>query len=231
MARTGARYREVKMHQHLTKLLHAGVVATMFQAISIIRSWYPVFLGAVVALFVGTLALVFSATIQAEELPKSSDGTVLCAGKYEYRENPPNLGRPRHTTIWNFRNFNDVDSIIIERIRLYDATGALRFDSDTDGGLPPDRNGNLLPGNVLGPHQSVQFTSDTLVLSNDPAASIPSETFFPILIDQTKNPVQFVLDWSAPRKNLALDGTTVRRRLNGDGTESGRANLICRRAP
>ena len=194
-------------------------------------SRHSVLLCAAVALFLGTSSFVFSTTTQAEELPESGDGTLLCRGKYAYRGNPPDLSRLLHHTIWSFRNFNDTESIIIERIRLYDATGALRFDSDTDGGLPPDRNGNLLPGNVLGPHQSLQFSSDTLVLSNDPTADIPADTFFPILIDQSKNPVQFVVNWSALEENLALDGSIVRRRLNSDGTESGRSSRFCRHLP
>ncbi|MDH3596603.1 MAG: hypothetical protein OEM93_17310 [Rhodospirillales bacterium] len=164
----------------------------------------------------GALALVLVTSAQAQQLPKARNGTLFCGGSYNFEGN--DLSKPVNMVTWNLRNYNGNRTILIDRIRLYDATGAVLFDSDTDG-LPADRR-DILGGpdnNQLGPYQTVQFRSDDLV-----------DGTFPF-VPGSRRPIQFVVDWSADRRAIVLDGSQIRRVFDASFNELSRHQYDCRR--
>jgi len=151
------------------------------------RSALQVLVGAVFAL---TFAQQASAD-RPEGAATGRQGVVRCGGNNFLRLN----GTEIQFTAWVLRNFNSGDSITIDRMRVWDADGDVRFDS-ANGGLPPTENGILGPTNsVLGPNQTAQFNSDDII---------------PFLQDQTQRPIQLEIQWSAARRVLALDAVNNR---------------------
>jgi hypothetical protein len=119
---------------------------------------------------------------------------------------------------WVFRNFDSNNDITIDRMRVFDANGAVLFDSQASG-LPLSEPGNIGPGNnVLLANQGTQFLSDEII---------------PFL-SQAQRPVQIEVNWSSPRAALTLDGITVRVSRGRNATtgqqleERGRHAVECR---
>jgi hypothetical protein len=141
-------------------------------------------------------------------------GTLRCGGNNFLRLG----GTEIQFASWVFRNFDSTQDITLNRLRVFDANGAVLYDSATST-LPPSDEGNIGPGNnVLGPNQTAQFDSNT---------------FLPFLPQATR-PIQLELQWSSARAALTLDGITVRISRERNPTtgmqlaERGRHALECR---
>jgi hypothetical protein len=117
-------------------------------------------------------------------------GVVRCGGSHFLRLS----GTEAHVTIYAIRNFDAANPIVIDRLRFFDATGAVLLDT-AGGGLPPTDNGILGPANnTLNPNQSVTYHTQDLL----PFLAV------------TNRPIQLEIEWSAPRRALSLDAITVR---------------------
>lgn len=123
---------------------------------------------------------------------KATSATLLCGGHHTYDEDATGAMVPTRISNWSFRNYNDSASIQIDRIRIYDAQGALIRDE-----MPPTASSNGVDPSNLGPHSTILFKSIHIF--------DPSNT-------PTYLPLQFVLDWSSVsgKKVLTLDGYVVR---------------------
>jgi hypothetical protein len=135
-------------------------------------------------------------------------------------------------SIWDIRNFSDTLPISINRMRIYDATGAMIFDSATSG-LPVSLNGVLGSGdNQLEPNQTVTYNTDSMQQQG-------------ILVPGIPVPLQLLIDWSATERVAHLAGslTRISHSLNSvfnpatgttsqvRGQELGRAIIGCRNLP
>jgi len=140
-----------------------------------------IFVAAIVAVrFVGATP----AEATGESL-KAREGQVRCGGNHFLRIN----GAEQHTTTYFLANFDPTEPITINELRVFDATGAIIYDSAVSG-LPASLNGLIGPlNNTLYPHQSVQITT---------------ETFLPYLAQDVR-PMQLVIAWSSARRALPLD--------------------------
>jgi hypothetical protein len=141
-------------------------------------------------------------------------GVVRCGGNNFLRLN----GTEIHLVSYTLRNFDSGQPIIIERLRFFDATGAVLFDT-AGGPLPPADNGVLGPANnALNPDQTAQFSTDAIL---------------PFL-DQAHRPIQLEIEWSAARRALTLDviaSRIVRQRdaaTGGVQEERARSATECR---
>jgi hypothetical protein len=151
---------------------------------------------------------------RGEGAATARQGTIRCGGNNFLRLG----GAEIQFASWVFRNFDSSQDITINRMRIFDATGAVLLDSAAST-LPLSDEGNIGPGNnVLGPNQTTQFDSNTLI---------------PFLA-QTNRPVQLELQWSAAKAALTLDGITVRVSRQRDPStgaqlaERGRHAVECR---
>ena len=114
------------------------------------------------------------------------EGSVGCGGSHFLRLGNTEL----QTSFYNLRNFNDDIALRIDRIRFYNATGALVQDFVAPN-LPPFLNDVLGPGNnLLQPHQTAQLS----------ALDIFGTNFFA----NDERPLQLIVDWSAERRVMPL---------------------------
>lgn len=142
----------------------------------------------------GLLLTYINCAYAGIEVIEARQGTLLCGGNYT---------RLTQTASWNVRNFNDDQSIFVDRVRFIDARGTLIYDSITNpAGIPLTNNG-LLGGidNELEPNQTTQFRSEQLVDAG----------LLPNLGGQDRRPIQVIIDWSSPSRVIGLDGSMVRR--------------------
>lgn len=103
-------------------------------------------------------------------------------------------GTEMHFTSYVSRNVDSTTPIVINRMRFFDATGAVLLDS-AYGPLPPAENGVLGPtNNTLNPNQSAQYDSFDLL----------------DFLTQVNRPGQFEIEWSAAKAALTLDVVSVR---------------------
>ena len=173
------------------------------------------------ASFYVLLATIFSVTFvgptradTAEGAATARQGVVMCGGSNHLRLS----GTEEHATRYVLRNFDSTNPIIIERMRFFDASGAILFDSDVLGLLPESFNRILGPANkTLGPDQSAHFQSENIL---------------PFLLPD-KRPIQLEIEWSSGRAALTLDVSftrvTRRRDLAGNVFEErGRSDRDCR---
>jgi hypothetical protein len=157
---------------------------------------------------VGGASLIPAGGARADALPTAREGTLLCGGNYN--------GSGTNQVSWVLRNYDDARKIVVDRIRLYDSESTVLFDS-LGSGLPPSRFLHLGPAdNELAPHETAHYRSDELV----PAAIFPN-------VPLSRRPFQFIVNWSAEAKGLALNGSMVRRRFDS-GVEVGRHQYDCR---
>ena len=162
-------------------------------------------------------SLTFSGVAQAdrgEGAATARQGVIRCGGNNFLRLG----GTEIHQSFWVFRNFDSAIPIVFDRMRVWDATGAVLFDSNATG-LPSSEDGQIGAGNnVLAPNQTTQFDSSTIV---------------PFLA-ATNRPIQLELAWSAAKAALSLDGIAVRTSRQRDPatgaiqTERGRHAVECR---
>jgi hypothetical protein len=131
-------------------------------------------------------------------------GTLVCGGSHFARLG----GTELHRATYVLRNLGDDGVVVIDRARLFDANGYVRFDFPTDP----------VPVSVkteIGPYQSTQiFTTDML------ADELPP----------SDRPVQLHVDWSysSDTRGVALNGSTVRTIRESDtGVERSRADSEC----
>jgi hypothetical protein len=127
-------------------------------------------------------------------------------------------GAEMHFTSYVLRNFDSTTPIVINRMRFFDASGAVLLDT-ADGSLPAAANGVLGPtNNTLDPDQSAQYDSLDLL---DP-------------LTQSNRPGQFEIEWSAAKSVLTLDVVSVRVSRARDASsgamleERGRHAVECR---
>ena len=126
----------------------------------------------------------------SDGISKGKHGVVRCGGNNFLRLAGAEIQRTNYT----FRNYNASVPITIVRMRFFDATGAILFDSQASG-FPNSGNGVIGPGDpTLQPNQTAQFSS------ND---------FLPYLT-LTQQPLQLEIEWTAPSKVLALDVSLAR---------------------
>lgn len=126
----------------------------------------------------------------ADKTDRGVAGSVSCGGNALFRMG----GTEAHRSTMILRNFSDSDSISLDRVRVYDATGALIFDSNASG-MPPFVNNVLSSSdNMLNPRQSAQLNL---------ADFIPAQ-------GKDTRPLQTVFDWSATEPTLTLDIVHVR---------------------
>ena len=139
-------------------------------------------------LLASLVSLTFAGAAQADRSEGSTtarSGVVRCGGNNFLRLS----GTEIHFISYTMRNFDSGQPIIIERMRFFDATGAVLFDT-AGGPLPPSDNGVLGPANnALNPNQTAQYSTDALL---------------PFL-DQPQRPIQLEIEWSAARRVLTLD--------------------------
>ena len=168
------------------------------------------------ALLIAAFSLGVAGTAQAERSEGTTTarkGVVRCGATNHLRQG----GTEVHTTNLNLRNFDEAP-ITIERLRVFDATGAVLFDT-AGGGLPAASNGVLGPANnVLNPNQTAQFDTDSIL------DFLPNEA----------RPLQAEVQWSASTPVLTLGVTAtrlVRQRDPGTGqmqAERARDANACR---
>ena len=127
-------------------------------------------------------------------------------------------GTEMHLTSYVLRNFDSTTPIVINRMRFFDATGAVILDT-ANGPLPPAANDVLGPtNNTLHPNRSAQY--DTIDLL-EPLAPL-------------NRPGQLEIEWSAAKAVLTLDVVSVRVSRGFDATsqamreERGRHAVECR---
>lgn len=120
------------------------------------------------------------------------EGSVGCGGNHFLRVGNTEL----QTSFYDLRNFNDGTALSIDRIRFYDATGALVQDFVAPN-LPPFLNNVLGPGNnLLQPHQTAQLSAQDVFGTN----------FFA----NDERPLQLIVNWSAERRVVPLEVTLNR---------------------
>ena len=168
-------------------------------------------------LLAATLALGFAEAAQAsrsEGAATGRNGVIRCGGNNFLRLG----GTEVHTASYVLRNFDATTPIVIERIRVWNANGAVLFDS-ANSGLPAFENGVLGPGsNALQPNQTAQLNTEDVVAFQA----------------QSERPLQMEVQWSAAKAALSLDAVTVRTSRRRDPAtgqvfeERGRHAIDCR---
>ena len=148
-----------------------------------------------------------------QESLKARGGQVSCGGNNFLRVN----GTEQQTTLWVLHNFDPTEPIIINELRVYNATGAIIYDSVVSG-LPASLNGLIGPlNNTLNPHQTASFDSDV----------------FLDFLDQNVRPIQLVVAWSSARRAFPLNvGGAIRARERNSttgaiGAERMRSGVGC----
>jgi hypothetical protein len=150
---------------------------------------------------------------RSEATTLARGGVMRCGGNHHLRLG----GTEAHITHYPIRNFDSATGIALDRLRIFDATGTVIFDSALSGITPSD--GALGPGNVLEPNQTVAFQTEDLL---------------PAFLDSAHRPIQLEVQWSAPAKVLTLDAITVRLSRARNPTtgqmleERGRHAVDCR---
>jgi hypothetical protein len=113
-----------------------------------------------------------------EQGARAYGGTIVCGGNHFTRLD----GTEIHTTSYAWRNYDPSISIRINRVRIYDATGAILKDYGP-GSLPTSFNGVMPFGdNTLEPFQSALYRTSELLDA-------------PLTLD--KRPIQVHIDWAA----------------------------------
>ena len=148
-----------------------------------------------------------------EQDSRGVGGTIVCGGSHFNRKN----NTEAHRTTYVLRNFNTDLSIYIDRMTIYDATGAVIVEHN-GASLPVSFNSVLGGGdNSLDPFQSAQYQSSDLV--GAPLA-------------KNRRPIQIHIDWSADARALIPEFVGVRTGRRTDGTntfeERGRHLKECR---
>jgi len=144
---------------------------------------------------------------------RAREGQVSCGGNNFLR-----LGGTEHqTTLWVLHNFDPTEPIIINEWKVFNATGAIIYDSAVSG-LPASNNGLIgSANNTLNPHQTASFDSDV----------------FLDFLDQNVRPIQLVVAWSSARRAFPLNvGGAIRARERNPatgaiGAERMRSGIAC----
>lgn len=144
----------------------------------------------------------------ADKTDRGVEGSVSCGGNALFRMG----GTEAHRSTMVLRNFSDTDSITLDRVRVYNATGALIFDSNVSG-MPPFVN-NVLGSsdNILDPRQSAQLNLADFITAQG----------------KYTRPLQTVFDWSATEPTLTLDIVHVRTVSDFDPTTGKVGRQIAR---
>ena len=122
----------------------------------------------------------------ADDTTRAFRGTMACGANHFRRLN----GTERQFSAWAFRNFDDRQTIFVDRIRIYDATGQLRADY-AGTALPTFSLGDLGgTDNALEPYQSATLLSSDMFGDHN----------FP----HAERPLQMIVDWSASGRVLLL---------------------------
>lgn len=150
----------------------------------------------------------------ADRAKKGIEGTVTCGGAYYIRNGGTEIQRSTYV----LRNVADEGVISINRVRVFNATGAVLFDSDLSG-IPASYNGVITASdNGLDPRQTANIRIADLITTQD----------------KFDRPVQTVFNWTAETRTLTLDAVNVRTNTDIDpttgkiGKQRGRHASACR---
>ena len=163
---------------------------------------------------VGTLMPQLAQAGDADMGRRGVEGSVSCGGNHFNR----NGGTETQRSTFVLRNLSDDGAILLKRVRVYNAGGAMIFDSSVSG-MPAFTN-NVLSNTdtTLDAHQSAQLNI---------ADFIPTQ-------GRDNRPLQTVFDWSAEEPTLSLDVTHIRSASDFDpatgavGKQYSRAHSACR---
>jgi hypothetical protein len=156
-----------------------------------------------ITLAIGVLASLMAAPAYPDsgEMRRVS-GTVACGGAYFNRQG----GTEAHRTSYTLRNVDAMTSINIDRIRVFDAIGETRFDSDSDG-FPIFQNEVLSSADtVLDPHQSAQLNLDAMLASP---------------MDDTHRPGIVEFAWSSAGGRVLVPSINLTRYVRDRNPETG----------
>ena len=185
-------------------------------------------------------------SVNAKDDKPTSSGTIACGGFY-MKDSSVLITDPFDPTYhpqrvrWIFHNLNAEEPIYIDRFRVYDWDGALKWDSaDTTGVyggyLPTDLNGligsssdpvNPVDNNALGPFQAAWYKSEVLRKFRDGGRVLPDHDKH-----TAPNPnqahIKILVDWHADTNVYPLAGRKTRISLMPGGTSWGRSSSECR---
>jgi len=151
---------------------------------------------------------LFATASPADQDDRAFSGTIACGGNHFDRRG----GTEAQRTAYILRNYNESLPVSINRLAIYDATGAII--ADFNGATLPVSFNNIIGGgdNTIEPFQTALYLSDNLI-----GAPLPSNL----------RPISVQIDWSADAKATIPEISSVRRaRLNG--VEQSRATSSCR---
>jgi len=154
---------------------------------------------------------LFATASPADQDDRAFSGTIACGGSHFNRVG----GTEAQRTAYVLRNYNDSLSININRLAVYDATGAILADFN-GATLPIAFNGVFGGGdNSIEPFQTALYLSADLI-----GAPLPNAL----------RPISVRIDWSADAKALIPEISYVRnaRRLDQSSREQARATSSCR---
>ena len=150
----------------------------------------------------------------AERGRKGIEGSLTCGGTYYIRNGGTEIQRSTYV----LRNASDKGVIYLDRVRVYNAKGAILFDSDVTG-IPASYNGVITAAdNGLDPRQTANLRIADLIATQG----------------RNDRPLQMVVDWIADEPTLTLDAVNVRTNTDIDpvtgkiGTQRGRHASACR---
>jgi len=142
-----------------------------------------------VSLLVVTPVLVTASPTEQDD--RAVSGTIVCGGNHTDRLG--NTEAQRTSYIW--RNYNDSLSININRLTIYDATGAVLADHDAVS-LPRSFNRVMGAGdNTLEPFQTAQYRSGDLLGAT---------------LTRNNRPISVRIEWSAESRALIPEMSWVR---------------------
>jgi len=126
--------------------------------------------------FVLSMVSGFSFATSSDASKKARGGTVICSGNFNTASNT--RGR------WILHNISQTKSLNLDRMRVYNATGALIYDSNVNGPAPSSTG---VAFGLIGPLQTIMFRTETLVTAGLLPGNLPS----------TERPTKTIFDWSS----------------------------------
>lgn len=149
-----------------------------------------------------TLGIIFVASLSGQafaasnELPTVFAGTLACTGTQMNGQN---------ITHYRLINFNEKLPITITKLRLFDASGKLKFSASSGKPFPAGFKSTLQPNNITTFHSEDVFG------------------------DTRGGPLQLLIDFTfkKPAKGLALHALTSKITKDATGSEIGRSDEGC----
>lgn len=150
----------------------------------------------------------------ADKAKKGIEGTVTCGGVYYIRNGGTEIQRSTYV----LRNVSEKNTISLNRIRVFNASGTVLFDSELSG-IPASYNGVITANdNGLDPRQTANLRLADLISTQN----------------RYDRPLQTVINWTSDTRTLTLDTAHVRTNTDIDpatgkiGKQRGRHASACR---